>query len=108
MKCRLVIHSVASGRRTRNEIAGLMDEHGVWQTDPILLTGIISDYFSHIFTLSQPFQSDITSILDTVQHTLPASLSISLGRPFVSADVKDVLFGMSPTKAPDFGCSGGG
>ncbi|KAL5768006.1 hypothetical protein ACOSP7_014586 [Xanthoceras sorbifolium] len=74
-----------------------------WQCDPNQLVGIISHYFSNIFSLAEPARVDIDVVLATVQPSLPASLSVFLDRPFVSANVKEAVFNMVPTKAPDGG-----
>ncbi|KAI9162186.1 hypothetical protein LWI28_024695 [Acer negundo] len=97
-------HSKASARKARNRIQGLMDGNGVWRDSRTDIESITSQYFTDIFTSSNPSEVDLNYILDDVVPKLSQSKSSFLDMKFTGDEVKKAIFDMSPTKAP--GCDG--
>ena len=53
-------HVKASNRNQKNLIEGMEDSSGTWQDTPEAIESIVKDYFSSLFTTSNP--SDIRRI----------------------------------------------
>lgn len=51
-------HESASQRRRTNTIVGIHDQNDVWQTDPLELEHVAVDYFTQMFTSSNPHVID--------------------------------------------------
>ena len=58
-------HVKASNRNQKNMIEGMEDSSGTWQETPEAIEQIVTDYFSMLFTTSNP--SDIGRVVDMVQ-----------------------------------------
>lgn len=59
-------HTKASMRRKCNRIHGLYDCNNIWQEDLQAVLGILTDYFSNIFTSSGPSENDFEAVLREV------------------------------------------
>ena len=57
-------HSKASSRYHRNTIEGLFDEEDVWQEDAKKVKHIVLNYYSDLFTSSNP--TDFQELLDAI------------------------------------------
>ena len=55
---RFFFHAKASNHKQRNRIVGVMDESEIWQDDKDKISEVITAYYQHLFTTSQP---DISS-----------------------------------------------
>ncbi|KAL5579343.1 hypothetical protein UlMin_011785 [Ulmus minor] len=95
-------HRKASNRRFKNEILGVCDENGCWQTEVGLVKSVFNDYFEAIFRSSSPSLDLIKEVTMSIPCRVTAEDNTFLLRPFVAADVKAALFEMNPTKAPGF------
>ncbi|KAL5551591.1 hypothetical protein UlMin_001767 [Ulmus minor] len=95
-------HRKASNRRFKNEILGVCDENGCWQTDVGLVKSVFNDYFEAIFRSSNPSPDLIKEVTMSIPCRVTAEDNSFLLRPFVAAEVKAALFDMNPTKAPGF------
>ncbi|KAK2648867.1 hypothetical protein Ddye_016356 [Dipteronia dyeriana] len=78
----------ASVRKARNRIKGLKDELSVWKGDDDEMEGIISSYFSKLFTSSNPPLVAIKLILDNVEKTIPSYMITVLDAKYNEKDVK--------------------
>ncbi|KAK0607443.1 hypothetical protein LWI29_015165 [Acer saccharum] len=79
---------------------GLFDGNGVWKTNEGEMAGIISQYFSSIFTSSHPSAEQLERVLGSVEHRLPSNMRDFLDGNFSAEEVKEALFQMSPSKSP--------
>lgn len=52
-------HNKASYKQSMNEIKGLYDNQDIWVEYKDQITGMISKYFSYLFSSSHPSESDI-------------------------------------------------
>lgn len=59
-------HVFASARRDKNHIRGLVSSHGDWCTDAGSMAEIVQNYFSELFSSSNPSAEDREQILDQV------------------------------------------
>ncbi|KAL5544765.1 hypothetical protein UlMin_008549 [Ulmus minor] len=95
-------HRKASNRRFKNEILGIYDENGCWQTEVGLVKSVFRDYFTAIFSSSNPSLELIKKVIDSIPCRVSEEENCYLLRPFVVDDMKAALFDMNPTKAPRF------
>ncbi|KAL5543315.1 hypothetical protein UlMin_007099 [Ulmus minor] len=95
-------HRKASNRRFKNEILGVCDENGCWQTDVGLVKSVFNDYFEAIFRSSNPSPDLIKEVTMSIPCRVTTEDNSFLLRPFVATEVKAALFDMNPTKAPGF------
>ncbi|KAL5580291.1 hypothetical protein UlMin_012733 [Ulmus minor] len=95
-------HRKASNRRFKNEILGICDENGCWQTEVGLVKSVFKDYFDAIFSSSNPSLELIKKVTDSIPCRVSEEENRYLLRPFVVDDVKAALFDMNPTKASGF------
>uniref|UniRef100_A0A2N9I4C0 Reverse transcriptase domain-containing protein n=1 Tax=Fagus sylvatica TaxID=28930 RepID=A0A2N9I4C0_FAGSY len=91
-------HESASKRRRTNTIMGIHDQNVVWQTDPLELERVTVDYFTQMFTSSNPHAID--DVVEKIVGVVNPGLNDDLIQPFTHAEVQRVLFQMHPSKAP--------
>ncbi|XP_075650209.1 uncharacterized protein LOC142620783 [Castanea sativa] len=58
-------HVKASNRNQKIFIEGMEDRAGLWKEDPEAIEGIVMDYFSSLFTTSNPIDSE--RVVETIQ-----------------------------------------
>ena len=73
-------HVKAFNRNKKNLIEGMKDSSGTWQDTPKAIESIVKDYFSSLFTTSNP--SDIGRVVDTVQAMVSEPMNRLFGRDF--------------------------
>ncbi|KAL5570555.1 hypothetical protein UlMin_027130 [Ulmus minor] len=95
-------HRKASNRRFKNEILGICDENGCWQTEIGLVKSVFKDYFDAIFSSSNPSLELIKEVIGSIPCRVSEEENRFLLQPFVADDVKAALFDMNPTKASGF------
>ncbi|KAL5570359.1 hypothetical protein UlMin_026934 [Ulmus minor] len=95
-------HRKASNRRFKNEILGICDENGCWQTEIGLVKSVFKDYFDAIFSSSNPSLELIKEVTGSIPCRVSEEENCFLLRPFVADDMKAALFYMNPTKASGF------
>ena len=61
---------------------------------------LIYDYFTHIFTTTNPSQSQLNTALATVPAKLTEDMRKFMDKPFTEEEVEGALTQMCPTKAP--------
>lgn len=93
------IHARASIRRTKNHIRGLVSSHGDWCTDPPSMAEIVEQYFSGLFSTSNPTEADQRQILQCVEPKVDENLNAMLCTPFTAAEIRKAIFDMHPDKA---------
>lgn len=76
----------------------LYDANDVWQDDEAKMEEIVVEYYSHLFTLSNPTEFD--EILHAVQPKVLAFMNQELVRIFTENEVRVALKQMYPLKAP--------
>ena len=91
-------HESASQRRRTNTIVGLHDQQGVWQTDPLELDRVAVDYFTQMFSSSQPYA--IEEVVDEVTRVVAPGMNADLLWPFTHEEVQRALLQMHPSKVP--------
>jgi len=70
-------HVKASNRNPRKLIEGMKDSSGMWQVTLEAIEGIVTDYFSSLFTTSNPI--DIERVVETVQAMVSDLMNCLLG-----------------------------
>ena len=73
------------------------DSSGTWQDTPEAIESIVIDYFSLLFTTSNP--SDIGRVVDIVQVVVSDPMNSLLGSDFQAMEVQQALNQMHPTMA---------
>ena len=74
------------------------DSNGVWQEDIGIVEGIIIDYYSTLFSSSNP--TDFMELLDALEPKVTGAMNQMLLRDFKESEVKIALKQMYPLKAP--------
>ncbi|KAL3839206.1 hypothetical protein ACJIZ3_023797 [Penstemon smallii] len=93
-------HSRASGRQKKNEIRGIRKEDGSWcKTEPEI-EKVIVDYFSDIFTSSQPSEFELDLVLRALRSRVSFEDNQYLLQPYTADEVTQALFSMYPLKSP--------
>ena len=91
-------HSKTSARYQNNLIDGMEDSNGNWQEDISIVEGIIVDYYSTLFSTSNP--TDFVKLLDALEPKVTSAMNQMLLRDFQESEVKKALKQMYPLKAP--------
>ena len=91
-------HGSTTGRKRKNFINGLHDEQGVWQEDEEVFSALLTEFYSNLFTSSNPH--DLDCILDGVQTVVTVEMRVKLDKPYTSEEVGEAIREMAPLKAP--------
>ena len=73
-------HVKAFNRNQKKLIEGMEDSSSTWQDTPEAIESIVKDYFSSLFTTSNP--SDIGRVVDTVQVVVSEPMNRLFGHDF--------------------------
>ena len=90
-------HVKASNRNPKNLIESMEDSSGTWQDTLEAIESTVIDYFSLLFTTSNP--SDIGRVVDIVQVVVSDPMNSLLGSDFQAMEVQQALNQMHPTMA---------
>ena len=82
-------HSKTSARYQNNLIDGMEDLNGNWQEDISIVEGIIVDYYSTLFSTSNP--TDFVKLLDALEPKVTSAMNQMLLRDFQESEVKKAL-----------------
>uniref|UniRef100_A0A7N2LRF7 CCHC-type domain-containing protein n=1 Tax=Quercus lobata TaxID=97700 RepID=A0A7N2LRF7_QUELO len=91
-------HQRASQRRRKNNIDGLHDREGTWQTGLDGVSRIAEEYYTELFTSTNPNNMD--RVLNVVDKVVTDHMANSLTQLYIEEDVRVVLFQTHPSKAP--------
>ena len=91
-------HCRSTERNKRNFIAGLENEAGIWVEDESQIGGMLSQYFSSLFTSSKP--SNLDPVLEGVLPVVNEEMNGDLNRPFEASEVQVALKQMEAGTAP--------
>ena len=91
-------HGIATQRKRKNFIKGLRDGNGVWQENEEVFFALLNDFYTHLFTSSNP--QDFDKVLDGVEAVVIETMRANLERPFSSEEVGVAIKEMAPLKAP--------
>ena len=91
-------HGVATNRKRKNFIKGIMDMHGTWVTDEETIGATFVDFYSKLFTTSCP--SELERVLEGVQPVVNDTMNADLTKPYVQEEVDVAIKQMAPLKAP--------
>lgn len=69
-------HQRASQRRRKNNIKGLLDRNGVWQTGVDRVATIAEEYYKNLFTSSNHL--DMERVIESVDHVVTKEMALSL------------------------------
>ncbi|MCH97713.1 hypothetical protein A2U01_0018709 [Trifolium medium] len=91
-------HSKANQRKKANEIKRLKDVHGCWWHGEENVERILVDYFTEVFTSSDPLEVDKTC--EVVAGKLNDEQVRWCSQPFAREEVEEAILQMHPLKAP--------
>ena len=91
-------HTKASNRKQRGWIQGLEDGNGLWQEGMDDIEYVATQYFSTLFTSTQP--GDMTELLNAITPTVTDAMNLMLSREFQASEVALALKQMHPNTAP--------
>ena len=77
---------------------GFEDDNGVWTEDEGRMGELVEEYFSNLFSTSNP--SCFDDILEGISSTVIDDMNTSLNREYTSAEVVQALHQMAPLTAP--------
>lgn len=90
-------HSYASNRRKRNQLDHIRDDSGAWVDEPSQVAQVANDYFTKLFTSSNPpLQDDVSGL---VQMKVSEEDQIWLASPYSEEEIFSALQDMNPQKA---------
>ena len=75
----------------KNFIKGLCDGNGVWQEDEEVFSTLLNNFYTHLFTSSNP--QDLYRVLDKVNVVVTETMRAELDRPFTSEEVGEAIGG---------------
>ena len=82
-------HAKASSRQRKNHMEGLLDAQGVWQEDEEIMSGIVLDYYTNMFTSN--YLTNFEEILEAVQPRVTFSTNQKLTMEFTAEEVHVAL-----------------
>lgn len=91
-------HKKANARWWRNNIKGLEDSNGVWQTSDEHLEQICVDFYSNLF--SSQGSVEVENFLEGMEAKITQSMNEDLLADFTPEEVKVALNQIHPMKAP--------
>ena len=91
-------HQRASQRRRKNNIVGLYDRFGVWQTEEDQIGNIAEEYYKQLYTSTNSM--DVEEVIEAVDQRVTEEMAQSLTQAYSEEEVKTALFQMHPSKAP--------
>ncbi|XP_065637926.1 uncharacterized protein LOC136071035 [Quercus suber] len=77
-------HGCATQRKRQNFIKGMRDDQGVMQEDEGVVSAVLIEYYSKLFTSSNPHVLD--RILDGVQPMVTDEMKVELDKPYTSEE----------------------
>ena len=93
-------HHKASQRKKRNCVKGLVDATGTWREDADDIEKIFTNYFTSIFTSTNPADSAFNEVLRHIDPVVSDECNQMLLRPFTKDEIYAALQQMHPCKAP--------
>ncbi|KAK2653458.1 hypothetical protein Ddye_013314 [Dipteronia dyeriana] len=81
-------------------IRGLYDDIGLWRTKEEEMGGIISYYFSLLYTSSQPSSDHLDGVFSSVERRLLLNLRNFLDMQFTADEICYAIFLIDPSKMP--------
>ena len=91
-------HQKASNRKKKSEIKGLFNSAGVWCDDDESIEDVVVDYYSNLFTSSNP--SDFDDAVRVVPRLITPAMNDELVAEIDGAEVLASLNSMHPSKSP--------
>ena len=91
-------HQRASQRRRKNNIVGLYDRFGVWQTKEDQIGNIAEEYYKQLYTSTNSM--GVEEVMEAVDQRVTEEMAQSLTQAYSEEEVKTALFQMHPSKAP--------
>ena len=91
-------HCRSTERNKRNYISGLENELGFWVEEESQIGGMLVQYFSNLFTSSNPINLDL--VLEGVLPVVNDEMNEGLNRPFEPNEVQGTLKQMEVGTAP--------
>ena len=91
-------HQRASQRHMKKNIEGLNDREGIWQSGMNRISTIVEEYYTNLFTSSQPRYMD--RVLEAVDKVMTQDMAHSLTQPYTEEEVRVAFFSMHPSKSP--------
>ncbi|XP_075674729.1 uncharacterized protein LOC142643891 [Castanea sativa] len=91
-------HSRATQRNKHNYILGLEDDNGVWVEEDGRMGNLFVNYFSNLFTTSNP--TGIDAILEGIIPKVMGEMNLNLTRNFLADEVHSAIQQMARLSAP--------
>jgi hypothetical protein len=91
-------HACASQRRRTNQIKGLRDENDVMQSDQLVISNIVVEYFHQLFNSSN--LDCVQEVVSQVDPVVTREMNGSLLCQLSGEEIQKALFQMNPSKAP--------
>ena len=82
-------HCKANQWNKHNYILGFEDDNGLWIEDESRMGGLVKDYFTNIFTSSNPFGFD--DVLNGMLPIVTPEMNAGLLRPYTAKEVHKAL-----------------
>ena len=83
-------HQRASQRRRTNNIEGLHNNDGIWQTRGDEVANIVEGYYKNLFTSSNSLEME--KVIEAVGHVVTEEIAQSLVWPYTKEEIRTALF----------------
>ena len=90
-------HGVATQRIRRNFIKGTKDAEGVWQIDEGAVSSIFVEFFTRLFTQSQPH--DLDCVLEGLKRVVTVDMNAKLVKLYTMEEIDTTIKQMAPLKS---------
>ncbi|XP_030940118.1 uncharacterized protein LOC115965051 [Quercus lobata] len=91
-------HHRASQRHLKNTIEELQNREGIWQTYLSRVSDIAEEYYTELFTTSNP--NGMERVLDAIDKVVTEDMANQMTQPYIEEEVRVALFSMHPSKSP--------
>ena len=91
-------HGVATQRKRRNFIKGIKDGEEAWQTDEGVVSGIFVEFYTRLFTQSQPH--DLDRVVEGVRRVVTVDTNAKLVKPYTMEEIDTTIKQIAHLKAP--------
>lgn len=73
---------------------------GDWCTEQKIMVSIAHEYFTYLFTSSNPSSQDISDIVTSIDPIVDSNMNDILCAPFSNDEVHRAVFDLHPSKSP--------
>lgn len=93
-------HAITKGKRSRNTITSIQDEHGVIHRGQQSIGRVAQDYFTSFFSSSSTDPSVYDKVFSGFTKKVTAEINMDLTREVTIEEIQEAIFAIGPHRAP--------